>query len=196
VPFVRFSRDKRGYEHVYLVEPPKGRGGHAQILYWFRTPPGIKVGREAFDAAARHALESQYPGVRFDWERIVNTPMPPPDAQHWRERRLAERAAKRARTAEETAPESPESLDPEVDAQAAPDAPSADQVAAAAGAAPDGPPAAEQDRRRRRRRGRRGRNHPAEGAGPRATEIVAETGTGTPGADHEASPVVSGGEDL
>ena len=100
MPFVRFSRDKRGYEHVYLVEPPKGRGGHAQILYWFRTPPGIKVGREAFDVTARHALESQYPDVRFDWERIVNTPMPPPDAQHWRERRLAERAAKKARKAE------------------------------------------------------------------------------------------------
>ena len=77
---------------------PKG-GGEPRILYWYRTPPGVKVGRDPFDAATRRALEGQYPGIAFDWRRIAETPFPPPDAEYWRERRRAEKAAKQARRA-------------------------------------------------------------------------------------------------
>jgi hypothetical protein len=104
VPFVRFSRDKRGYEHTYLVHESGGRNrpARARVLYWFRTPPGVKVGREPFDVEARKMIESRNPGMAFDWDAIASTPMPPvPEVEHWRERRRVERAAKVARREEE-----------------------------------------------------------------------------------------------
>lgn len=103
MPFVRTSRDKRGYEHIYLIDTPikRGRPSASRVLYWFRTPPGVKVGREPFDDATRRTLEAQYPGLIFDWKTLANTPMPPPDTEHWRERRRLERAARQARVAEE-----------------------------------------------------------------------------------------------
>jgi hypothetical protein len=115
--FLRFSRDKRGYEHFQLVEPMTRRGKtRTRVLYWFRTPPGVKVGRDPFDQATRRALEAQYPAVAFDWKRISATPIPSADAEKWRERRREERAAKRARKARQAvdipdaseAPQAPE----------------------------------------------------------------------------------------
>jgi len=99
VAFLRFSRDKRGYEHFYLVEPTTNRRGktRARVLYWFRTPPNVKVGREPFDEEIRRTLESKNPGVSFDWRKIVETPIPSADAERWRERRREERAARAAR---------------------------------------------------------------------------------------------------
>ena len=98
--FLRFSRDKRGYEHFQLVEPMTRRGKtRTRVLYWFRTPPGIKVGRDPFDAATRRALEAQYPSVAFDWKRIIETPIPSADVEKWRERRREEKAARRAKKA-------------------------------------------------------------------------------------------------
>jgi hypothetical protein len=87
--FLRFTRDKRGYEHFYLVQPTTNRRGkvRTRILYWFRTPPNVKVGRQPFDDALRRALEAQNPGVAFDWQKIVDTPIPSADAEKWRERR-------------------------------------------------------------------------------------------------------------
>src|SRR5918911_5355941 len=99
--FLRFTRDKRGYEHFYLVEPTVNRRGRSEprVLYWFRTPPNVKVGREPFDAASRRALEKEYPDVRFDWAKILETPIPSADVERWREKRRAEKAEKAARRA-------------------------------------------------------------------------------------------------
>jgi len=85
---------------VYLIHTDDrgGRSSPARMLYWFRSPPGVKVGREPFDEGVRQALEAAYPTVAFDWKRIASTPMPPQEAETWRERRRAERAARRART--------------------------------------------------------------------------------------------------
>ena len=107
MPFLRFSRDKRGYEHFYLVQPTAARRGkdRQRILYWFRTPPNVKVGREPFAEHVRSALEAQYPNVKFDWETLVATPIPPPEVGHWRERRRVERAARQAADAEPAASE-------------------------------------------------------------------------------------------
>lgn len=115
MPFLRFSRDKRGYEHTYLIHANAKKGSGARILYWYRTPPGVKVGRLPFDEAVRRALEAQYPSLGFDWEKLMNTPAPPPDAEHWRERRRAEKAARQARqAAERDDPDgSDEPMDPE-----------------------------------------------------------------------------------
>jgi hypothetical protein len=102
VAFLRFSRDKRGYEHFYLVEATTNRRGktRARVLYWFRTPPNVKVGREPFDDDVRRALESQNPGIAFDWRKIAETPIPSAEADRWRERRRAEKAERAARRVE------------------------------------------------------------------------------------------------
>ncbi len=103
VPFLRFSRDKRGYEHFYLVQPTTNRRGktRTRILYWFRTPPGVKVGRLPFNADVQRAIEAQNPGVIFDWKKLLATPIPPPapDVERWRERRRVERAERASRRA-------------------------------------------------------------------------------------------------
>src|SRR5215467_7293799 len=97
--FLRFTRDKRGYENFYLVETSTNRRGktRARVLYWFRTPPGVKVGREPFDPEVRRTLEAQNPNVVFDWRKISETPIPSPDADKWRERRRLERAERSRR---------------------------------------------------------------------------------------------------
>jgi hypothetical protein len=99
VAFFRFSRDKRGYEHFYLVEPVTNRKGKSRprVLYWYRTPPNVKVGRPPFDDEMRRAIEAQYPDVTFEWNKIVEAPIPSADAEKWRERRRAERAERVAR---------------------------------------------------------------------------------------------------
>src|SRR5262245_15843629 len=164
--FLRFTRDKRGYEHFYLVQPTTNRRGkvRTRILYWFRTPPNVKVGRQPFDDALRRALEAQNPGIAFDWQKIVDTPIPSADAEKWRERRRAERAERVARQAEteaeeaqEVADESPNAEEEQASSEQAADAPPADVPevrAAQSGEQPQQRP--EQRRRRRRRRGRRG----------------------------------------
>jgi hypothetical protein len=105
VPFVRFTRDKRGYEHVYLVHTPvrSGRPGKPQVLYWYRSPPGLRVGREAFDATVRRALEAQYPDLTFDWDALSAPPPPQtiPSNEKWRDRRRLRKAQRPSTLAEE-----------------------------------------------------------------------------------------------
>jgi hypothetical protein len=69
---LRFSRDKRGYENTFVVHAEKRRGrSRSRILYWFRTPPGVKVGRSALDEDAIRLIEEHNPDVDFDWTRIL-----------------------------------------------------------------------------------------------------------------------------
>jgi hypothetical protein len=42
-----------------------------RILYWFRTPPGVRVGRSALDESAIRLIEEHNPEVEFDWTRIL-----------------------------------------------------------------------------------------------------------------------------
>lgn len=153
MPSVRFSRDKRGYEYVYLVHTPTRRGkpGRTRVLYWYRTPPGVRIGRKPFDEEVQRTLEQQNPGVSFDWEAIIATPMPPPDmTEFWRERRRAEKAARqerRAAEAEETARTTTDTSGAEPASDTRDAEPNADLSADAA---------APRKRRRRRRRGASG----------------------------------------
>jgi hypothetical protein len=48
------------------------------VLYWFRTPPGVKVGRAALDEDAIRLIEQLNPGIEFDWTRILKGQGAPP----------------------------------------------------------------------------------------------------------------------
>ena len=53
-----------------------GAGPHPRILYWFRTPPGVRVGRAALDEDAIRLIEQSNPGIEFDWTRILKAQEP------------------------------------------------------------------------------------------------------------------------
>jgi len=72
VPVLRFVRDKKGFENIYVVHTAREAGrARSRLLYWFRTPPGVKVGRSALDEAAIRRLEEQHPDLEFDWPRML-----------------------------------------------------------------------------------------------------------------------------
>jgi hypothetical protein len=65
VPYLRLTADRRGVEHTFLLHVA-APGERPKVLYWYRTVPGVKVGRPALDDVAMRALEEQYPGIDFD----------------------------------------------------------------------------------------------------------------------------------
>jgi hypothetical protein len=209
VPFVRFSRDKRGYENFFLMQPPARGKARPRLLYWFRTPPNVKVGRTPFDPEIRRALEAQNPDVAFDWVAIGRTPIPPADAERWRERRRAIRAmregvetdeveatasGRHVQTAIEAVPDGAEltakPLSAQLSAQAEAAEPSQTSEDIEAGGATDarGTVAPARTRRRRRRR----RRHVGAAGGLHTT--TAENPAGGPdsprpdGEDSSATP--------
>jgi hypothetical protein len=209
VPFLKFSRDKRGYEHFYLVQPSNRGKARPRVLYWFRTPPNIKVGRSPFDPEMRRAIEAQNPDVAFDWEAIVRTPIPPPmEPERWRERRRVERAL-RAEESEEaasiTVPSEPASQ-AQIPAEIVqtiegpvqePSAIEADEVsettkpvAASNVTSPATPDGGASRHGRRRRRRRRGRGKPQQIQGSQVTGSE-----GSPGPDVRESAAPEGRKD-
>lgn len=82
MPYLRFSRDKRGYENTYLLHTYR-RGGQSRpsLLYWFRTPPGVKVGRLPLDEEAIRAIEENHPDLSFDWTKMLKVRPPSKLAQ-------------------------------------------------------------------------------------------------------------------
>ena len=89
MPRLRFTRDERGYEHTFLVHTAGRRGKErTRILYWFRSPPSVRVGRAALDPDAIRAIEEANPAIAFDWPTILETRPPEPEpAEGWRARR-------------------------------------------------------------------------------------------------------------
>ncbi len=50
------------------------------MLYWFRTPPGVRVGRAALDEDAIRLIEEHNPEIDFDWTQILRgVPEAPPE---------------------------------------------------------------------------------------------------------------------
>jgi hypothetical protein len=103
VPYLRFSRDARGYEKTYLIHTARRHGKPvSHVLYCFRTPPYVKVGRSALDEEAIRLLESLHPEIDFDWPQILKAQPPPtPEESPRRQKRTpvptgggGERAAK------------------------------------------------------------------------------------------------------
>jgi hypothetical protein len=94
LPFLRYTRDKRGYETTALVHASRRHGRARQrILYWFRTPPGVKVGRPALDEEAIRWIEEHNPEIQFNWPKILEA-QPPPAApvDNGKNRRRRERS--------------------------------------------------------------------------------------------------------
>ena len=72
MPYLRFSRDKRGYESTYLLHTFRSEGGSKpRLLYWFRTPPSLRVGRYPFDGEAIKSIEASNPNLSFDWSKML-----------------------------------------------------------------------------------------------------------------------------
>jgi hypothetical protein len=74
VPFIRQSRDKRGFEYTYVMHTYHPGGNHAQrprLLYLFRSPASVKLGRTALDAEVMEALEHTHPDLSFDWQVLT-----------------------------------------------------------------------------------------------------------------------------
>lgn len=73
MPFLRVIRDKRGYETTYLMHwCREGNRQHSRILYVFRTPGGIRVGREALEADVLKQIEAHHPDIEFDWNAVFH----------------------------------------------------------------------------------------------------------------------------
>lgn len=157
-----------------------------ELLYCYRTPPYVKVGRPPLDDEARALLERQYPDIKFDWERILREPpqaLNEQEALRRKEHRDARDARrKRRRSAEASGLEStepmsaepvterplpsgriPDDEEEEEDLGEAADVLTSDRSADATGEAP--PQESEAARSRRRRRRRRRGKRPGEPGG-------------------------------
>ena len=76
MPYLRFSRDDRGYEHTYVLHGLRS-GSRPRLLYWFRTPPNVNVGRLPLDEDAIRAIEESNSDIAFDWARMLRVKPPP-----------------------------------------------------------------------------------------------------------------------
>jgi hypothetical protein len=69
VPFIRYTRDKRGYETTFVMHGYRPAQGpqRTRVLYLFRSPSHIRMGRRPLDEESREALEHTHPDLSFDW---------------------------------------------------------------------------------------------------------------------------------
>jgi hypothetical protein len=90
---LRVSRDKRGYDYIYLLLEARRRGRvENRLLYCGRWPAPCRVGIKPFDEDTRTRLQEAHPEVPFDWPALLKTlnaalgvsrppigaPLPPP----------------------------------------------------------------------------------------------------------------------
>ena len=91
MPFLRVMRDKRGYETTYLMHWfREGSRQRSRVLYMFRTPGGVRVGRLPLDRDVLRQIEAQHPEIEFDWNAVRETQQviePAPDFRRRRPRR-------------------------------------------------------------------------------------------------------------
>jgi hypothetical protein len=100
VPFLRVIRDKRGYETTYLMHLYRdGQRQRTKILYVFRTPGGVRVGRDALEPDVLRQIEAQNPDIAFNWQAVR-------ESQQFIETSVEPRR-RRPKREEETAPPEP-----------------------------------------------------------------------------------------
>ncbi|MET0214441.1 MAG: hypothetical protein ABW292_15630 [Vicinamibacterales bacterium] len=134
MPFLRVIRDKRGYETTYLMHWLRdGNRQRSRILYVFRTPGGVRVGRESLEPDVLREIETRHPGISFDWKTLfANQQLVESSADTRRPR-------KRKRAEDEPSPPSTAVAAPEgqPEPQAAPPPPRPSIPASLQGATPD-----------------------------------------------------------
>jgi hypothetical protein len=64
------TRDRRGFENTFLMHADRP-GDRPRLLYWYRTAPGIALGRSPLDEDAIRTLEENHPDIDFDWPAIL-----------------------------------------------------------------------------------------------------------------------------
>ena len=65
MPFLRVIRDKRGYETTYLMHwYREGSRQRTRILYIFRSPGGVRVGRQSLEPEVLRDIEARHPELR------------------------------------------------------------------------------------------------------------------------------------
>lgn len=70
MPFLRLTRDRRGFENTFLLHADHP-GAKPRLLYWYRTAPGIALGRPPLDEDAIRTIEENHPDIEFDWPAIL-----------------------------------------------------------------------------------------------------------------------------
>ncbi len=97
MPFLRVIRDKRGYETTYLMHwYREGNRQRSRILYVFRSPGGVRVGRHSLEPEVLRQIEGQHPDITFDWKAVVdNQQVVEPASEQRRPRRRESSAAQR-----------------------------------------------------------------------------------------------------
>jgi hypothetical protein len=133
---MRVTRDQRGYETTFLLHTPRP-GDRPRVLYWYRTAPGVRVGRRALDEDAIRTIEEQHPDIEFDWPVLLEEAESVPAEVE----RRPERPRRKPRPQETgDAPSSPPAATSQAPASAPnpPSAPSA-PVAPSAPSAPSAP---------------------------------------------------------
>src|SRR6185436_10790103 len=50
----------------------EGNRQRSKILYMFRSPGGVRVGRTALEPDVLRQLESRYPEIDFDWKAVID----------------------------------------------------------------------------------------------------------------------------
>ena len=147
MPFLRFTRDTRGYETTSVVHTFRRRGkSRSRILYLFHTPANIKVGRGALDEEAIHTIEESNPDLPFDWAKMLKlgaaAAAQPAERERGRRRSATPRApqGRRKRSAPEGKPRARGEPDHVADPSVWPDEPRGldDQIASAS--TPEAPP--------------------------------------------------------
>ena len=73
MPFVRYARDRRGYETLYVMHAFENGEGRPRprVLYACRSVPYARVGRAPLDESVQRRIQTAYPGLEFDWPRLL-----------------------------------------------------------------------------------------------------------------------------
>src|SRR5882672_3064698 len=50
----------------------EGTKQKSRILYVFRTPGGVRVGREALESDVLKRIEAEHPDIEFDWSAVFH----------------------------------------------------------------------------------------------------------------------------
>ncbi|MGE0591003.1 MAG: hypothetical protein AB7G23_03490 [Vicinamibacterales bacterium] len=91
MPFLRVIRDRHGYDTTYLMRSPREAvRSRTGILYVFRSPSGVRGGREPLSPDVRRQLEVAHPDIAFNWSAILDGRQlvePAPDLRRPRRRR-------------------------------------------------------------------------------------------------------------